>query len=166
MMVLGKHEQMEGLLGELSFATLERGTKKSMHHLNQRRGPYDGVELIAHQRFARRQLLFKETFGTRQPFIAFPVMVTRALGVRLGGNMRMVPRQYETSSGIGRNHCTELRSNRFCLCKRDSQVIAMRVHGLQRRGKGGAVQLFDHGENQRPFRANAFDGAQSPRRRA
>jgi len=145
MMVMVKHDQIYGLLGDLSFATIERGAKKSIHHLDQRGGPYDGVELVENQRFERVKLLFKEAFGTRQPFISFPVMVTLVLGVSLGGKMIMVPRQHEKISGRVRNHCTECSINRFRLCKRDDNVIDMCVNGLQRIGNGGAGKIFDHG---------------------
>ena len=80
--------------------------------------------------------------------------------------MIMVPRQHEKISAIVRNHCTEFSINRFGLCTWDYNVIEMRVHGLQRVGNGGAVELFDHVEKQRQFCAHAFDGAQSPMRRA
>lgn len=78
----------------------------------------------------------------------------------------MVPRQHEKLSDIVRNHGTEFSINRFGLCKRDDHVINMRVNGLERVGHGGAVALFDHVEKQRQFCAHAFDGAQSPMRRA
>ena len=78
----------------------------------------------------------------------------------------MVPRQHEKPSDIVRNHGTEFSINRFGLCKRDDNVINMRVNGLERVGNGGAVELFDHVEKQRQFCAHTLDGAQSPMRRA
>ena len=78
----------------------------------------------------------------------------------------MVPRQHEKIQDIVRNSGTEFRINRFGLCKRDDHVIDMRVNGLERGGHGGAVESFDHVEQQRQFYAHAFDGAPSPMRRA
>ena len=79
-MSMGKHDQIEGLLGDLPFATIERGTNESMHHLDQRGGPYNGVELVEHQCCARVKFLAKKPFGARQPERSFSLMVTLWLG--------------------------------------------------------------------------------------
>ena len=78
----------------------------------------------------------------------------------------MVPRQHEKISAIVRNHCTECSINRFGVGTWDSTVIDRRVNGLECVGNGGAVERFDPVEKQRQCCAHAFDGAQSPLRRA
>jgi hypothetical protein len=166
MIIMGEPDQIEGLLGDVSFATIERGAQKTIDHLDQRGGPYNGVELIKRQGFARVKCIAKEPFGARQPEIAFSVMVTLLLRLRLEEEMIMVPRQHEKIYGIVRNHGTEFRINRFGLCTRDSDVIDMLVHGLERGENGNAVECCDPVEKQRQFRAHAFDGAQFPIRRA
>ena len=65
MMIMVKHDQIQGLLGDLSFATIERGAKKTIDHLDQRGGPYNGVELVEHQRFEGVKGVAKQTCGTR-----------------------------------------------------------------------------------------------------
>jgi hypothetical protein len=75
-MVMVKHDQIEGLLGDLPFTTIERGAKEGIHHLDQRGSPYNGVKLVEHQGFERVKFLAKEPFSARQPEIAFAVMVT------------------------------------------------------------------------------------------
>jgi len=66
-------------LGDLSFATMEIGAKKTIDHLDQRGGPYNGVEFIKHQGFERVKFLAKELFGARQPELSFSMMI--ALGM-------------------------------------------------------------------------------------
>ena len=80
MMIMVKHDQIEGLLGDVPFATIERRANESMHHLDQRGGPYNGVELVEHQCFERVKCIAKEPFGARQPELSFSVMVTLWLG--------------------------------------------------------------------------------------
>lgn len=165
-MIMVKHDQIEGLLGDLPFATLERGANERMHHLDQRGGPYKGVKLVEHQDVERVKVIAKEPCGARQPAFSFAVMVTLGLGWCLARAMIMVPRQHENIHDIVRHHGTEFRINRFGLCKRDDHVIDRRVNGFERVGKGGAVEIFAPVEKPRQFCAHAFDGAQSPMRRA
>lgn len=164
-MVMVKHAEIEGPLGDLSFATIERGANESIHHLDQRGGPDNGVELVEHQRFERVKGLTQEPFGARQPERSFSVMIPLVLRPRLVDAMIMVPRQYEKISGLVRHHGTEVSINLFGLSKRDDNVIEMVVHGLEQLGEGGAVERFEHVEKQRQFRPHAFDSAQFPTRR-
>jgi hypothetical protein len=92
MMIMGEHEQIEGLLGALSFATIDRGTKKTIDHLDQRGGPDNGVELLKYQGGERVKCFAKEPCGARQPELAFSVMRAPGMCVRLGEEMIMVPR--------------------------------------------------------------------------
>jgi len=154
-----KHDQIEGLLGDLPFATIERGTKKPIDHLDQRGGPYNGVELIKHQGCERVKCLAKEPFGARQPERSFSVMVPLVLRLRGVEEMIMVPCQYEKISGVVRHHGAEVSINDFDVCKRDDNGIDRLVNGLERVGNGGAVKFCDHVEKQRQFRAHAFDSA-------
>jgi hypothetical protein len=161
-----KPEEIEGPLGDLSCATIEIGANESMHHLDQRGGPDNGVELVEHQRFERVTGLTQEPFGARQPERSFSVMIPLVLRPRLVDEMIMVPRQYEKISGLVRHHGTEVSINLFGLGKRDYHVIEMVVNGLEQVGEGGAVELCEHMEKQRQFRPHACDRAQFPSRRA
>ena len=157
-MIRVKHDQIEGLLGDLPCATLERGTNERMDHLDPRGGPYNGVERVEPQRFEGVKRVPSEPFGARQPAVSFFLMVTLWLRPRLIDERSMVPRQHETISGLVRSHGMEGSRNGFGLCKRDENGIDRRANGLERVGKGGAVALFDHVEKQREFRAHVFDG--------
>ena len=117
-MIMVEHDQIQGLLGELSFAAVEIRANQGVHHLDQRGGPHDGFELLENQRFERLEIITKETFGERQPLIPFRLMVTFLLGSGLMEEMVMMPGQNEKTQDIARNHFTELRINRLRLCKR------------------------------------------------
>ena len=75
MMIMGEHDQIEGLLGDLSLATIERGAQQTIDHLDQRGGPDNSVELVEHQRLERVKLVTKARGGTRQPKLSFVLMV-------------------------------------------------------------------------------------------
>jgi len=146
---MGEHDQIEGLLGDLSFATIARGANKTIDHLDQRGGPYNGVELVEHQRFERVELVTKELGGARQPELSFVLMVMFWLRWRGGGAMIMVPCQHEKISDIVRNHGTEFRINRFSVFERDYNVINMRMKRLECVGNGGVVEFCNPVEKQR-----------------
>src|SRR2546430_827575 len=150
----------------MTCATIKIRTKERIDHLDQRGGPYNGVELVEHQRFEGGKLVAEPPFGARQPEVSFFLMGTLWLRPRLVDEMIMVPRQHEKIAGIVRNHGTEFSRNRFGLLERDDNVIDMLANGLERVGNGSAVECCDHVEKQRQFRADVFDRAQSALRRA
>jgi hypothetical protein len=92
MMIMGEHEQIEGLLGDLSFATIDRGTNKTIDHLDQRGGSDNGVEFLKYQGCEHVTFFAKEPCGARQPALAFSVMLAPGMCVRLVEEMIMVPR--------------------------------------------------------------------------
>ena len=166
MMIMVEHDQIEGLLGDLSFATIEGGTHQALDHLDQRGAPDTGVEFLKHPGCERVKFLTKEPGGARQPALAFSVMIALGMCVRLIEEMIMVPRQYEKISDIVRHHRAEFSINRLGLLKRDDHIIDVRAHGLERCGQGSAVECFKHVKKQRECRAYVFAGAQSPMRSA
>ena len=165
-MMMGKHEQIEGLLGDLPFATLKRGTHERIHPLDQRGRSYNGVEFVESQRFEGGTRVAEEPCGARQPEVSFLLMVPLWLRPRLRDEMLMVPRQHEKISGLVRSHGTEFSMHGFSLCKRDDNVIESRAQGLARVGNGGAVECCDPVEKPRECCAHVFDGAQAALRRA
>ena len=165
-MIMGKHEEIEGLLGDLPFATIERGPNERIDHFDQRGGSDNGIKLVEHQRFEGLTLIAQEPFGACQPEVAFSLMVALWLRPRLVEEMLMVPGQYEKLTGLVRHHGTEFRISCFGLCKRGDKVIEMLGQGRERCGNGGAIKLCDHLEKPREFRAYSFSGAQSAMRRA
>ena len=94
-MIMVKHHQISRLLGDLPLTAIERGTKERIHHLDQRGGPNNGVELVEHQRFEGVKLVAQEPFGAPQPEGSFLLMVTLWLRPGLVDEMLMVPCQHE-----------------------------------------------------------------------
>ena len=117
-MIMVKHDQIQGLLGDLPFATIEIGAYERIDHLDQRGGPDNRVELVAHQRIERLKGVAKKTVGTCQPEVSFSLMVAPLLGPRLIAAMIMVPGQHEEISGIVRHHSMEFNGDRFDVLKR------------------------------------------------
>ena len=137
-----------------------------MNHLDQRRGSYNRVELVKHQGFERCKRVTKETFGTSQPCVSFPLLGTFLLGLGWIAAMIVVPSQNKRISDMLRHDVKELCMHCFSLLKRDSDVIKMRLKGLKRWANRGTVKLFDHLKQQGQFRANPLSGAKSSMRRA
>jgi hypothetical protein len=145
-MVMVKHDQIEGLLGDLPFATSERGTKKPIDHLDQRGGPNNGVKFVDHQRVEGVKRVAKEPFRARQPEVSFSVMVALFFRPRLVAEVLMVPGQHEEISGLVWHHRTKCSINRFGVFTRGEHVIEMRANGLERCAHGDAVERLDHVE--------------------
>jgi len=165
-MILVKHDEIEGLWGDLPLATLARGTHERIDHLDQRGGPYNRVELVKHSNLEGVKGVTKETGSARQAERSFSLMIALLLRPRLGAQMLMVPGQHEKISGIVWHHSTECSGDRVDVLKRHSQVIDMLANGLERLGNRRAVARVDHVEKQRQFRAHVFLGAQYAMRRA
>ena len=164
-MMMVKHEQIEGLLGDLPSATLQRGPNERMDHFDQRGGPDKSVELVEHQRFEGVKLVANATCGARQPARAFSLLSTRVRRLRLGDKRLIVPCQHEQRAGLVRPHGTACRIHGFGLCTGDSNVIERRAEGREGGGNGGAVERCDHVAKPCQCRANVLWGAQSAMRR-
>ena len=63
-LVMGKPAQIYGLLGDLSFATMQRGSNERIDHLDERGGPDNRVERVEHQGFESVKLVANEPFGS------------------------------------------------------------------------------------------------------
>src|SRR5438128_8727857 len=165
-MIMVEHDQIERLLGDVSFATMQRGTKERIDHLDERRGPDNRVELVEHQRFEGVKGLVKESVGTRQPEVSFSLMRALLLRPRLRAYMILVPGQHEEIQGLVWYHHTECSSDGFGLFEGEQNVIDMMANGLERLCDRRAIELGDHVEKPREFRTHAFRGAQCAMRRA
>jgi len=165
-MVMVKHEQIEGRLGDLSFATIERGPNERIDHLDERGGPDNRVELVEHQGCKGITLVANEPCGACQPALAFSVMIALGRCGRLRGEMLMVPREDEKCEGLVRYDGPECRINGFGLGKRDDQVIERRTDGREGGGNGGAVEFGKPVDKPCQCRSDVLLGAQSAMRRA
>ena len=93
-MILVKHEQIEGLLGDLPFGAIEGRSNECIDQFDQRRGLHNSIQFLKNHRFQRFKLIIKETFGHLQPLLALVLMVALVLGLRLLGEMLVVPSQH------------------------------------------------------------------------
>lgn len=165
-MMMGNQEQIEGLLDALPCATMQRGTHERLHPLDQRSSPYDGVERVAYPRSEGVKRVAEEPCGARQPAVSVFVMVPLWRRPRLIDEMRMVPRQPENLSGLGRSHGTACSMHGVDGCTRDENVIESCAQGLARVGQGRAVECCAHVETPRECCAPVCDGAHAALRRA
>ena len=92
-MVMVKPDQIEGLLGDVPFGALEGRSEEGMDQFDQRRRLHNGLQLLKNHRLKWWKLMLKKTFGTIQPLLALMLVVAFVLGMRLGGELRMVPSQ-------------------------------------------------------------------------
>jgi hypothetical protein len=118
-MVVVKHDQIESLLADVAFATVQRGADEGMDHFDQRRGSDNRVELLNHQGFERFKRLVEVPCGASQPLVSFSLMGTLLCGLRWIAEMIMVPSQHQSISGMWWHDLKELRIDRFALLKRD-----------------------------------------------
>ena len=68
-----------------------------MNQFDQRRGLHNRLQFLTPHRFQRFKAMRKETFGNIQPLLALGRLVALLLGMRLGGEMLVVPRQHACS---------------------------------------------------------------------
>ena len=94
-MVMGKQDQISGLLGNLPFGAIEGRSDACLDQVDQRSGLHKSIQLLTNHRLKRFKLLIKETFGNIQPLLTLVRMVVLLLGRRLGGEMLVVPSQHE-----------------------------------------------------------------------
>lgn len=165
-MMMVTHAQLARLWGDLPLPALEIGTHQSVHHLDQRGGPDQGVELGAHQRFEGVKLVAQEPGGARQPAGSFFLRVPLGLRPRLVAERLMVPRQHETISGLVGSHATECSRHRCGVGERDDQGLDRLAKGWERGGNGGPVQLLEHIAKAPQCRVHVCWGAPSPLGRA
>jgi hypothetical protein len=92
-MVMVKHDQIEGLLGDLPFGAIEVRSEEGIDQFDQRRSLHNGIQFLKNPRLQWCKLLLKKTFGKIQPLLALMLMVAFLFGMSLVGEMRMVPSQ-------------------------------------------------------------------------
>ena len=89
------HDQIAPGLGDLPFATLERGPAESMDHLDQRGGAEHRVALLKHQGLSGLKVMRKEPIGAIEPPGSFTGMGPFLPGLALMTQMIMVPSDHE-----------------------------------------------------------------------
>ena len=68
-------------------------SEEGIDQFDQRRSLHNGIQFLKNHRLQWCKLLLKKTFGKIQPLLALMLMVAFWFGLRLVGEMRMVPSQ-------------------------------------------------------------------------
>ena len=156
-MVMGKQEQMEGLWGDVPFGALEGRSNSCMDQCDQRRGVHHSIQFLKNHRLQRCKLILKETFGHRQPLLALVLMGALVLGLRLGGEMLVVPSQPQCISDLLRYKVKKCDMPGFGLFKRDEDSVKMGAHGGKQLQQRRILDLFDQAEQEQQLGADAGD---------
>jgi hypothetical protein len=139
-MMMIKHDQISGLLGDLSCATVERGANERMDHLDQRGGSSNRVELVKHVRCEGVKGVLKESRSARQAARTFSLMVAPPLRPRLVAYVMMVPGPHENIQCLVWHHQTACSIDGFGVYERDQHVIDMVANGRKRLGDRHAIE--------------------------
>jgi hypothetical protein len=94
-MVVRKPDQMQGLLGHLTFGAVHRRPKQGMHPCNERGGVHNRIELCTYQRFVGYALVVKKPFSNVHPWLTLLLVGRFCLAMRLRGKGSMVPSQHQ-----------------------------------------------------------------------
>lgn len=146
-----QHEQMSGLLGDLPFGALAGRSEEGMDQFDQRRRLHHGIQFLENHRWKWCKLMLKQTFGTIQPLLALMLMVAFWFGLRLGGEMRMVPRQDPCISSLLGDKITKGDMEGFGLCKRDQAIVKMGAQGVKQFRHHRLIDLCEQVEQARPL---------------
>ena len=78
----------------------------------------NGIQFLKYQRFKQCKLIIKEALGKIEPLLALVLMVALVLGLRLIGEMLVVPSQYSCISYLLRDQVKKFDMHGCGLCKR------------------------------------------------
>src|SRR2546422_5964003 len=156
MMVMIKHEQIECLLGDLPFTTMEIRPDERIDHLDQRRGADNRVKLVKHQCFERCNVQVKQPIGAIEPLLSLKVMVMLLLALRLMTQMMMVPSENQCIEDLLRNLSKELGINHFGLLIRDDDIVKMSLKGFKDFVQGSIINLFEQLKKHGELRIHSF----------
>jgi hypothetical protein len=160
-MGMGEHDQSEGLLGEVSCGALEGRSDAGMDQFDQRRRVHNGIQFLKNQRLQWWKRIVKKPFGNMHPLLALMRMVVFLLGRRLGGKMRMVPRQDPCLSDPLRDQIAQGDMERFALFKRDQAIVKRGAQGVQKFRHHRLSDLGDQAQQERQLCADAGDRTES-----
>ena len=117
----------------------------------------NGIQLLKNHRWQWCKLILKKTFGNIQPLLALMLMVAFLLGLRLVGEMRMVPSQDQCISSLLRDKIKKCDMERFGLFKRDQDIVKMGAKGVKKFWQHRIIDLCDQAEQERQLCADACD---------
>jgi hypothetical protein len=147
-MVMVKHEQISGLLGDLPFGAIAGRSDEGIDQFDQRRGLNNGIQFLKNHRLKQCTLIIKETFSKIQPLLALVLMVALLLGMRVVGEMLVVPSQYECISYLLRYKGKQCDMQGFGLVKRGSDLVKMGTDGVTQFRQYRIIDLFDQAEKE------------------
>lgn len=161
--VMVNHDQIYGLLGDVTFGAMEGRADACMDQFNQRRGVHHGIKFLTHPCLKRFTWMSTATFGTIQPLLALVLMGALVLGLRLGGERRVVPRQHQSLSKLVRSPVTQGGMQGCGLCTRREDSVQRGSNRLKKLPEHGISDLFDQAEQERQLCADAGDCAEPPK---
>ena len=100
--------------------------------------------------------MIKETFSNIQPLLALVLMVALVLGLRLVGEMLVVPSQHECISYLLRYKVKQFDMQGFGLCKRGYDIVKMGANGVKKFRQHRSIDLFDQAEKEHELCADAY----------
>ena len=99
--------------------------------------------------------MLKKTFGKIQPLSALMLMVAFLFGLRLVGEMRMVPSQDQCISHLLGDKLKQGDVQGFSLFKRDQDIVKMGAKGVQKFRHHRLIDLCDQVKQERQLCADA-----------
>ena len=90
----------------MPFGAIEVRSEEGIDQFDQRRSLNNGIEFRKYQLFQRFKLIIEDAFGKREPLLALVLMVALVLGMRLVGEVLVVPSQDQCISYLWRDKPT------------------------------------------------------------
>src|SRR4029450_13198895 len=101
------------------------------------KGLNNGIQFLEHPRFARFKSRIKEAFRKIEPLLTLVLMVALLLGLRLVGEMLVVPGQHERIDDRLRDEGQQLSMNGCGLLKTSYAIVKMRSNRFQQLRQAG-----------------------------
>jgi len=147
-MIMIEHDQIEGLLGHLTFGAMKRRSDQCIDHFNQRCGLHNRIEFLAYPPLQRITLAIKKTCRKGQPIVTLSSVILLFLAMRLIGEVIMVPRQHSCIDDLLRHEIKQCGMHQLNLTKRDEDIVNMGMDGLEKLGKFLILNFFHEAQEQ------------------
>ena len=92
--------------------------------------------------------MIKEAFGNSEPLLALVLMGALVLGLRLVGEMLVVPSQHQCISYLLRDKIKKCALDGFSLFTRGYDIVKMGANGVKKFQQHRIIDLFDQAEQE------------------
>jgi len=165
-MIMREHDQIEGLLGHVTFGAMKRRSEPCLDHCNQRCGLHHRIELLEYPHVHRIKLAIKQTCRKGQPRGTLASVIRLVLAMRWRGAVIMVPRQHACSDALLRHAIKKCGMHQRNLTKRDEDILHMGTDGLEQLGKFLLLNVFHEAQEQGQICPYTFHGMKPTQVRA